>query len=98
MRVIIEKSKSDKNIWFFHHKYRVNSKAFTREERAFMRENNIKPWGSSTLPWCGYADDLVLFLVSALSLQKAVELLDQVFSRFGLTINVSKTESMVLTH
>jgi len=61
-----------------------------------MHSNNLRLWGSSTLPWSGYADDLVLFLQSQTGLQKASELLDDVFTSFGLSINSTKTDTMVL--
>ena len=54
--------------------------------------------GTSILPWCGYADDLILFMIDQASLQKATALLDDVFNKFGLSINGSKTETMILNH
>lgn len=96
MRIFIEKSRNIEEIKFFEHKYRINCRAFTREERSYMRSNNLRSWGSSKLPWSGYADDLVLFLLSQTGLQKAAELLNNVFSTFGLHINYDKTETMIL--
>ena len=55
-----------------------------------------KTAGKSFLEWCGYADDLVLFVNSQEGLQKAVETLDNLFLKFGLAINVSKTETMIV--
>ena len=63
-----------------------------------MRNSNEKLSGESSLPWCGYADDLVLFLIDRSSLQQASTLLDQVFTDFGLQINETKTETMILNH
>ena len=63
-----------------------------------MRKDNISQSGTSSLPWCGYADDLVLFLQNQSSLQNATILLDDIFKKFGLSINVQKTESMILNH
>ena len=54
--------------------------------------------GSCILPWCGYADDLILFLLDLIGLQKATCLLDSVFKSFGLKINVNKTETMILNY
>ena len=96
MRVFLEKSSYIEDIKFFQHKFRINCRAFTREQRSYMRNNDLRSWGTSTLPWSGYADDLVLFLQSQAALQKATELLDDVFASFGLSINKSKTETMVL--
>ena len=76
----------------------MNSNSFTRSDRISMRENRQSLSGSSLLPWCGYADDLVLFLQSKTSLQNATILLDCIFTKYGLTINVQKTESMILNH
>ena len=98
MRLFMEKAQSDRNIDFFNHKYRMNSNSFTRSDRISMRENRQSLSGSSLLPWCGYADDLVLFLQSKTSLQNATILLDCIFTKYGLTINVQKTESMILNH
>eukprot|EP00111_Clytia_hemisphaerica_P009380 TCONS_00027532-protein len=44
------------------------------------------------LPWCRYADDLI----SQLDLQSSINHLNQTFTRFGLSINALKTESMIL--
>ena len=56
-----------------------------------MRKNGLQTWGTSEIPWSGYADDLSLE-----GLQKCIELLDEIFSVFGLTINNTKTETMIL--
>ncbi|XP_066919328.1 uncharacterized protein [Clytia hemisphaerica] len=61
-----------------------------------MRANGIRTWGETTLSWCGYADDIVLFLLSLEGISAATELLDLTFTAFGLTINVSKTETMTI--
>ena len=50
------------DIKFFQNKFRINCRAFTREQRLYMRNNDLRSWGTSILPWSGYADDLVLFL------------------------------------
>ena len=71
-------------------------KSITRAERLRMRNSNEKLSGESSLPWCGYADDLILFLIDRL--QQASTLLDQVFTDFGLQINETKTETMILNH
>ena len=58
---------------------------------------NVKLWGSSTVPWRGYADDLILLMLGINSPQRATTILDEVIN-YGLCINVSKTEAMVLNH
>ncbi|XP_066919456.1 uncharacterized protein [Clytia hemisphaerica] len=95
MRVFIEKSEG---INFFDHKYQINPFSFTREEKYILRRHHTDLNGSSDFAWCGYADDLVLFLVNLVSLQDTANLLDEVFQNFGLTINKSKTETMILNH
>jgi len=96
MRVFMERCERETDVKFFNHKFRFNSRCVTKEERLNMRNQNIKTWGTSLLPWCGYADDLILFLLDTKGLQRATELLDEVFTNFGLSINVSKTESMIM--
>ena len=96
MRAFIEKCHTVNEIKFCEHKYRIHCRSLSRDERSKMRLQNTKYSGCSTLPWCGYADDLVLFLQSRESLLQAAELLDQMFKEFGLSINNSKTETMIL--
>ena len=72
MRVFMEKCNKDKEIRFFTFQYRLNCRAVTREERLASRNNNNqKTEGECVLPWCGYADDLILFLLDQVGLQKA---------------------------
>ena len=74
MRAFIEKCPAD--IKFYEHKYRIHCRSISHEERAKMRTTtNLS--GTTPLTWCGYADDLVLFLESRDCLSKATELLDQ---------------------
>ena len=96
MRVFLDRCEKDGSISFFHHKYRLNARTVSREERLAMRQNNSKLFGEETLPWCGYADDLILFLLDCRGLQNATTLLDEVFHIFGLTVNELKTETMIL--
>uniref|UniRef100_A0A7M5UNA8 Reverse transcriptase domain-containing protein n=1 Tax=Clytia hemisphaerica TaxID=252671 RepID=A0A7M5UNA8_9CNID len=98
MRLMIEKSRNDPLIQFFVHKYCINSHSISRNERVIMREKGLSSSGTSLLPWCGYADDLVLFLQSKTGLQSATVLLNEVFTKFGLSINSQKTETMILNH
>ena len=96
MRLFMEKCHSEENLNFYSHTYRLNCRTFLREERLKMRHQELKSWGVDSLPWSGYADDLVLFLLDCTSLQRAVILLDQIFRKYGLTINATKTETMVI--
>ena len=61
-----------------------------------MLNKNVKLWGSSMVPWCGYTDDLILFMQGIHLMQRATTIFDEVFTNYGLCINVSKTESMSL--
>ena len=61
MRVFLENSRQIEEIKFFNHKYRLNTRAISRKQRAEMRDRNQRSWGTSEIPWSGYADDLVTF-------------------------------------
>ena len=61
-----------------------------------MLNENVKLWESSMVPWCGYTDDLILFMQDIHLMQRATTIFDEVFTNYGLCINVSKTESMSL--
>ena len=98
MRVFMDKCSKDKEIRFFNFQYRFNCRTMTREEWLTSRNNNQKTEGECVLPWCGYADDLILFLLDQVGLQKATCTLDDVFCSFGLKINATKTETMCLTY
>ena len=96
MRVFLDKCCGVDDIQFFDYKYRINCRAITRKQRASMREKNEKSWGLSSVCWSGYADDLVLYLKSMEGLKKCIKILDEIFTRFGLAINNTKTETMIL--
>ena len=98
MRVYKEECKKESDIKFFEHKYRFNARTASREERLKFRNQSQMLHGSDTLSWSGYADDLILFLLDQLGLQKATILLDEVFANYGLSINNSKTETMIINH
>ena len=51
--------------------------------------------GKHKVDWVGYADDVEIFFETAVDLQKALSLLDKIFKRFNLNINVSKTKTMI---
>ena len=61
-----------------------------------MLNENVKLWGSSMVPWCGYTADLILFMQDIHLMQRATAIFDEVFTNHRLCINVSKTESMSL--
>ena len=51
--------------------------------------------GSLYMDWVGYADDLVFVFDDEESLRKGVKQLDQIFRRYRLKINPSKTKTMI---
>lgn len=60
----------------------------------------VEIWCSITgilqLDWAGYADDIVLYLLSLTSLQASLPLINSIFKQFKLTLNSKKTETMTL--
>ena len=53
-----------------------------------MPKEKVKSLGSSTVPWCGYADNLVLFMLDINSLERATTIFDEVFTNCGLCLNI----------
>ena len=96
MRVFMNNCTKDDSIRFFKHQYRINVRSIFKEERLRMCKENDKLWVSSTIPWCGYVDDLILFMLDIHSLQRATTILDEVFTNYGLCINLSISETMIL--
>ena len=86
---VYENACNIQGIKFLKLKYRIRATATTREER--MRGYQ----GSHFADWSGYADDLELFFVSAEDLQKGLVLLHEIFIKFGLSINIKKTKTMI---
>ena len=39
------------------HQYQINARSISREQQLRMRNENVKLWGSSTVPWCGCANN-----------------------------------------
>ena len=76
-----------KNIKFLRLNYKIPESASSTGRTAT---------GDFVLEWCGYADDLVLSFDDEKSLQKGIAILDEVFTRYRLSINTSKTKSMIL--
>ena len=50
------------------------------------------------MKWMGYADDLVLFFEDISDMQKAADLLQETIGRYGLEINKTKTNTMILNN
>ena len=80
---------NESGIHFQKPKYRIPSSAA-------KRNNEIV--GYQQIDWIGYADDLILIFDSKRDLQKALNILDTLFVKFGLAINASKTKTMIFNH
>ena len=74
-------------------RYRVPSTATTREER--YQRTDV---GEHDVNWSGYADDLALIFSDKDNLQNGLNILDETFRRFHLTINETKTKTMILNY
>ena len=90
MRVFMNNCTKDDSIRFFKHQYQITARSISREQQLRMRNKNVKLWGSSSAPWCGYADDLIIFMLDIHSLQRATTILDEVYTNYDLCINVLK--------
>ena len=88
MRIFVDACK-DKQINFLQLRYCMPTSA-SRKDRILL--------GYHTIDWIGYADDLLIAFEDRKSLQNALDILNQTFSRFSLTINVSKTKSMIIKY
>ena len=88
MRIFM-KHADDASLEFFKFKYRIPS---TRTDR--VRAERVPTSGISQLDWAGYADDIVLYLLTLASLQSSLCLIDSIFKRFRLKVNPTKTETM----
>ena len=51
--------------------------------------------GNHSVDWVGYTDDIDMFFENVGNLQKAIILIYQIFKKFNLIINVSKTKTMI---
>ena len=68
MRVFMNNCMKDDTIRFFKHQYRGNTRSISREQGLRMRNENVKLWGSSTVLWCSYVGNLILFMLDIHSL------------------------------
>ena len=88
MRIFHEQCTS-KQINFLKLKYRIPASATTR---------NRSIVGTQKVDWVGYADDIVLNFEDTKNMQRAIDLLSSIFTRYHLEINVSKTKSIIMNH
>ena len=86
MRVFIDACKK-KGVKFLELKYCIPSSA-TKSGKAAV--------GTHIMDWSGYADDLLLFFDDEESLHAGLQLVDETFSRYRLSINATKTKTMIL--
>ena len=81
------------DIKFLNLEYRIPSSATTREECRMKTDK-----GCHEADWAAYADDLTLIFDDESSLQKGLDTLNEIFDRYNLSINVTKTKTMILNH
>ena len=86
MRVFLDKCKELK-INFLKLKYRIPESASSTGRIAC---------GTVTIDWNGYADDLVLAFEDEQSLANGILLLNETFKNYRLSINATKTKTMIL--
>ena len=89
MRIFIAACK-EANINFFKTSYCIPGPARTQKHGVLGK------FGSVTVDWLGYADDLVLLFKDLSSLLKGLNLLNETFRRYQLEINTDKTKTMIL--
>ena len=77
------------NIRFLKFKYRIPESA---------SHNRRGKGGYHQIDWIGYADDIILTFESKIELQRAMNILNETFSKFSLSINMTKTKTMILNH
>ena len=92
MRIFIEKAKRA-GVKFIKLKYSIESCATMPKSLV-----GLGNYGDCIFDWIGYADDVVLAFADNESLAKGLNLLNETFRRFHLTINCSKTKTMILNH
>ena len=86
MRIYVEKCRHQ-GIRFLQLKYKIPETVSSTKKTAA---------GDMTIDWSGYADDLMLFFDDEKSLGDGLRILDEVFSKYRLKINTSKTKTMIL--
>lgn len=90
MRVFMLKCKEN-NIEFEKQSFLIPSSALKDK-----RQLNLGVHGYYSADWIGYADDIVLMFKDKSSLQRGIDLLNETFKRYQLSINVSKTKTMTI--
>ena len=86
MRIYLDTCKNE-NIKFLQLQYKIPKSASSSKMTAI---------GDLTLDWSGYADNLMIFFDDEDSLCRGVGILDATFKIYRLSINTSKTKTMIL--
>ena len=79
------------NIEFVKLKYSI-------PKSVFVSNSPFGEYGENMFNWIGYADDLVLAFADRENLKKGLRVLDEVFKRFRLAMNVGKTKTMIYNY
>ena len=93
LRIFVLECKK-KNIKFIKLKYLIPATATHKKAEMLT----LGSYGQFDMDWIGYADDLVIVFEDISSLQRGLILLDEIFTRFQLSINTSKTKTMIFGH
>ena len=62
---------------------------------AFISDSIFGEYGEITFDWIGYADDLLLAFADRENLINGLRILNNVFQRYRLSVNVGKTKTMI---
>ena len=92
MRIFLSLCKK-KDIKFLKTNFAIPSSASSNDN-----QSNLGYFGEIVNDWIGYADDLALCFNSLADLRSGLDLLDETFKRFNLTINTTKTKTMILNY
>ena len=92
MRVFMTKC-LEEGVNFVNLRYRVIDAA-----RKCKRRGGEEYAGDCRIDWTGFADDLLIAFENGEEMQKSIMILDEVFRRFELKINVKKTKSMCFNY
>ena len=87
MRVFLDECKKQ-NVEFIRLKYIIPKAACTND-------GQFGEYGEHQIDWIGYADDLNLAFKDKTNLEKGARILNTVFKRFKLKINIGKTKTMI---
>ena len=92
MRVFL-KLRTQKRMKFIKANYAIPSSASSKNITS-----SLGYFGEINIDWIGYADDLAFCFNSLEDLQNGLKLLNETFKRYNLTINETKTKTMILNY